>query len=796
MLISTLRPDIDGNYSPQLLLASSCLLSFILISPAKAQIVPDNSLGAESSIVTPQDTLTDLIEGGAIRDNNLFHSFSEFNVNNGARVDFANPDGITNILTRVTGNNISEILGSLGVNGGANLFLLNPNGIIFGENASLDLNGSFLATTADSYIFDNGFAYSSSHLEIPPLLTVNIPVGLQMGQNSASITINGNGHSIFRENDFEPVINFDNISGLRVQPNQNLSLISNGINFNSGIVATSAGYIELASISEGKVQIDSSALDWHFNYEDATKFSDINLFQKSLVDTTGINSGSIQVQGSNINLYNGSVIVNSSQIGEQKGIVNIEAKESLLIDGIAQNGIARSEITNQNFGLGNIGAVSIRAQNVIISDGGVVSNKSYGEGQGGEITIQVAESLLIYSSFNINSLLPGGISTLNFNQGNSGDIRVNATKIQLDNGSVIGSASFGRGNTGNVVVNASEFIQVEGFNPNGLIASSLGSLAFANGNAGNLNIKTKNLIVGSGGRVNTTTFNLGNAGNIDINASESILVTGTVPGLINSSLIDSSANVLNPIAQEILNIPSFPTGNAGSLNINTPYLKVTDGAEVTVRNDGTGDAGIVSINTDDILVDQGAGITASTELGDGGNIMLQVDKTLLLENNGFISAKAQQAGNGGNIFIDADAIAILDQSAITANAIAGDGGNIDVTTQGLFISSDSLVSASSEFGLDGEINIDNFNGDRFLESSPLPDNFIDANKEIVASCNVGNNKFAIAGQGGLPENPRQYLRGQTIWQDLRLLSNNPTQLTNNSSTIEYSPKPTILEAQT
>ena len=232
------------------------------------------------------------------------------------------------------------------------------------------------------------------------------------------------------------------------------------------------------------------------------------------------------------------------------------------------------------------------------------------------------------------------------------------------------------------------------------------------------------------------------------------------------------------------------------MNINTPYLKVTDGAEVTVRNDGTGDAGIVSINTDDILVDQGAGITASTELGDGGNIMLQVDKTLLLENNGFISAKAQQAGNGGNIFIDADAIAILDQSAITANAIAGDGGNIDVTTQGLFISSDSLVSASSEFGLDGEINIDNFNGDRFLESSPLPDNFIDANKEIVASCNVGNNKFAIAGQGGLPENPRQYLRGQTIWQDLRLLSNNPTQLTNNSSTIEYSPKPTILEAQT
>ena len=82
-------------------------------SPVSAQIIPDNTLGSESSIVTPGQ-LRDLIEGGAIRGGNLFHSFTEFNVNNGQQVYFVNPDSILNIFTRVTGVNPSDIFGTLG----------------------------------------------------------------------------------------------------------------------------------------------------------------------------------------------------------------------------------------------------------------------------------------------------------------------------------------------------------------------------------------------------------------------------------------------------------------------------------------------------------------------------------------------------------------------------------------------------------------------------------------------------------------------------------------------------------
>ncbi len=75
---------------------------------------------------------------------NLFHSFREFNVEEGRSAYFTNPAPIENILSRVTGDNPSQILGKLGVLGNANLFLINPNGIIFGQNASLDVRGSFV----------------------------------------------------------------------------------------------------------------------------------------------------------------------------------------------------------------------------------------------------------------------------------------------------------------------------------------------------------------------------------------------------------------------------------------------------------------------------------------------------------------------------------------------------------------------------------------------------------------------------------------------------------------------------
>jgi filamentous hemagglutinin family protein len=139
-----------------------------------AQIEPDGTLGTEiTRDVIIRDILSDRIDGGTVRGANLFHSFEVFNVLAGRGVYFSNPDGIANILSRVTGNDPSEILGRLGVLGEANLFLINPNGILFGPNASLDIEGSFFATTADAIRLGNTGLFSATEPATSNLLAVN-----------------------------------------------------------------------------------------------------------------------------------------------------------------------------------------------------------------------------------------------------------------------------------------------------------------------------------------------------------------------------------------------------------------------------------------------------------------------------------------------------------------------------------------------------------------------------------------------------------------------------------------------
>jgi hypothetical protein len=58
------------------------------------------------------------------------------------------------------------------VDGAADLFLLNPNGIVFGENAVLDIEGSFFASTAEAIPLGDGI-YSATEPEQSSLLTVN-----------------------------------------------------------------------------------------------------------------------------------------------------------------------------------------------------------------------------------------------------------------------------------------------------------------------------------------------------------------------------------------------------------------------------------------------------------------------------------------------------------------------------------------------------------------------------------------------------------------------------------------------
>lgn len=167
---------------------TSCLAIASSGNYAWAQISSDGTVGSQVSSPRPGAFL---INGGATRGSNLFHSFSEFSVPSNGFAYFNNLTSIQNIITRVTGGSISNIDGLIRANGTANLFFLNPNGIIFGPNAKLKIGGSFLASTANSLNFADGTKFSATATQTTPLLSVAVPLGLQYGSNIGNIQVQG-----------------------------------------------------------------------------------------------------------------------------------------------------------------------------------------------------------------------------------------------------------------------------------------------------------------------------------------------------------------------------------------------------------------------------------------------------------------------------------------------------------------------------------------------------------------------------------------------------------------------------
>ncbi|MBW4475930.1 MAG: filamentous hemagglutinin N-terminal domain-containing protein [Tolypothrix brevis GSE-NOS-MK-07-07A] len=173
------------------------LLTAGMLLPAMAQVTSDSTT---NTIVNPNGNNFTILNG-IEKGNNLFHSFGNFSVPTGssARFDLTNTPNISTIFSRVTGGNVSNIDGlirTLNSNNAVSLFLMNPAGIVFGQNAKLDIGGSFVGTTANSIKFADGTEFSAVNASGSPLLTMSVPIGLQMGSNPGAIEVQGVGHNL------------------------------------------------------------------------------------------------------------------------------------------------------------------------------------------------------------------------------------------------------------------------------------------------------------------------------------------------------------------------------------------------------------------------------------------------------------------------------------------------------------------------------------------------------------------------------------------------------------------------
>ncbi|MEH2000635.1 MAG: filamentous hemagglutinin N-terminal domain-containing protein [Nostoc sp.] len=722
-------------------LSVSLLIGKTLAQPSN--IVPDNTLGAESSQVIGnfQGQPIEVITGGATRQINLFHSFQEFNIGEGREAYFFSPSAnIQNILARVTGNNPSEILGRLGTfgNSSPNLFLINPNGIVFGKNASLNVQGSFVGTTANRIQFGNQGVFSATNPQAVPLLTIN-PSVLLFNQIQANGGIINQSQTPVAIN---PIGGY--LRGLRVADGKSLLLVGGNINIDGGGIQAYGGNVELAGLAApGNVGLNIAGDNLGLVIPENVERADVSLSNGAEVNVRGAGGGNIKIQARNVNLAGQSKLKAGIDIGlgtpnSKGGDININATgETTLID----KGFIANVVQEKAFG--QAGDINITTGTLTLRNAGQINASLYGQGNAGNVNINAQGAVTVagqkddlnsgISSFvftgatgnggNINikssSFTLSNHAYLNtdiLGQGNAGNIQITTGKLKATNGGDIHSSIFGKGNAGNISINALDNIV---FDTKSDVSSNVSKEGVGNG--GNIYLKTGSLSLTNGSEVSTNVSGQGNAGNITIEASDNVNLDGVFIDAgkfdLNNLDYDSSSGFKSD-----LNIGGV--GKAGNIQVTTGSLSVTNGAEISSFTAGVGNAGDITINARDNVTFSGFGgrekdgstvssFGTNNAIGNGGDIRITTSN-LLLKDGGRLNASNGEQGNGSNIFLDVGNTITFDgiggnglSSGVTTEGYNGNAGNIQIETGSLFLTNGGTISSShsGEKGNGGNITI-------------------------------------------------------------------------------------------
>ncbi|MCF4965678.1 two-partner secretion domain-containing protein [Nostoc sp. CMAA1605] len=789
-------------------------------SCAKAQVVSDGTLNTTINSTNAQDFI---IENGTVVNNNLFHSFSQFSIptSGSATFDLGHTPNVSTIFSRVTGGSISHLDGliqTMNHNNSVNFFFINPSGIIFGSNAQININGSFIASTASSVKFADGSQFSTEK-STASLLNISTPIGLQLGANSGEIHVQGSGHNITRVGLSLLNRQAAKHTGLQVPTGRTLALVARNISLDGGLLIADSGQVDLIALSNGELILGQGNEFSTINRTPKTELGDIQLQSAALVDVSGIKSGVVQLRGRNITLQDGSMIVGQSLGEEPSADIQVIGTQSLVISGT--NPAVSSRIATQSLGNGRGGNINISVPRLLLNDGGTIVAQTFSTADSGDINIQANDFIGMRGNSAVDATDLSAITTATFNNGLSGKLTVSTNILEIRDGAQITNSTLGKGNASHLIINATKLINIEG-NSNAVISNSaIVSNSFGEGNGGQILVNTPILQLKNGGAILSSGYSSGNAGDITINAKESVEIvnSGTFDfSPVSTTFLNSriSSDIVTPpdFLQAILGLPPIATGNSGSIVINTNQITLTNGASVSVANTAPrkneqANVGDLKITTNYLTLQGRSRLLADTFSSEGGNIQLQVRDLLLLRDHSSISTTAGQqttGGNGGNIDINTKFLVAVpnENSDITANAFVGKGGLIRINAQGIFgietsenLTKRSDITAFSQQNpqLNGEIIINTPNADISNELVALPTNVVDASRLITQGCAASTvasrqsqNQFIITGRGGIPPQPTNALRVPAI-----AISTNPLTTTQSNQPLPLTP---TLEANT
>ncbi len=670
------------------------------------------------------------ITGGTRPSNgaNVFHSFGEFGVPLNTIANFQNDASLptTNILSRVTGTKPSNISGTIRTQGfgDANLFLLNPNGVVFGANASLDLNGSFHVSTADFIQLgeSSGNAmFSASDPDNPSFSLSSAPpsaFGFSASNPFTGISVNSTTLRV----DPGKVISIiggdpdglpqSNPQGAMVVDTQPGILVSGSA---SKIIAP-GGQINLVSVaSKGEVAMPGMALTGF------DKLGTTEITNQSMIDVRGIGiqGGQVVIRGGRLTLDNQAQIVANTTGASNAGSVDIEVSENVTITG-TNNQETQSGIFTDTTGDGNAGTISVTAQDVEIKDGGQIftssrsldGNSAAGKGAGGKLIIDATGTLSL--SGVIKRPGPGqrtfqsALISSTEGQGNAGDIMITAGNVSLNKGGVIQANTKGRGsgNAGNVTINT----------PNGnLTLSEVGLVDFNGQIEPRVNIISSNVnefdtesgatILGSGGRIkiNAKSVSVQDGSKIraavfgargaqeDLNSNQTLPSAGIVDITTDSLMVSGgSLNAAGNRTPSEIGVGVSPPANAGEIHVKAATIEVLDGARISAETESktlSNQRGIIKLTATKLLevsgavskennnVDTSAIVARTSGVANAGdiliedptnNLMIMVTDGGQIANStlvGKINGELTNPGAGGNITITARTISVKGRSS-------------------------------------------------------------------------------------------------------------------------------------
>jgi filamentous hemagglutinin family protein len=611
---------------------------------------------------------------------NLFHSFGQFSLSNTPIPESAtftstgSTGPISNVIGRVTGGSPSSIDGKIqSAITGANLYLINPSGIVFGPNATVNVSGSFHASTADYLKMSDGAKFQATNPDGSTLSAAPPAAFGFLNATPAKIAVNG--------------------STLGPVPGT-LGLVGGPVSVTGSALSAPAGTIHVTSVAAtGEVPVDprnKSALT-------VSSFGPVGITGGSRLNVSDpANLGS----GGSVFIRSGALTIDTSEINADNygsgsgGMLALRGDSQIMLTDANVHAVAVAQSGGPSPG----DIVVTTAGSLALINNSTISSNTVGSGNGGKVTVN-AETLTIRS---------GIISANTFASGAAGEVVVTAGgAIMLSGGGQITSSTAGTGNGGTVQVTAGGLLRLT--DPGSGISASATSAA--SGNAGSVIVYAPQITVTSDGQIASSTAGLGTGGIVQVTDHGQLSLSGggeitastSGPGAAGSVMVDAPQITMTSGAQIASTTSGAGMGGLVAVGMTTPGVLVLDGigTQITASTTGQGIGGNVTVSANGLTVENGAQIASSTAgPGTGGIVQVTDHGQLSLSGGGEITASSMGAGDAGSVMVDAPQITMTSGAQIASiTSETGNGGRVSVMTPGALVVDGGAEIVTSATGL-------------------------------------------------------------------------------------------------